>query len=343
MIRNDNEYYESALGCLLGACVGDAAGGTLEFLGRQPTDEEVARAMTMPGGGFFRLSPGQITDDGELTLCLARTLASSREFSTEKIAREYARWVRSGPFDIGQTTRDSLGCFRDPEWAGLCETDGYAVAMALAAHSRCLQSKANGSLMRATPLGIWGFRLKPNEIALFAKEDSGLSHPNNSCRQAAACYVIAISELIRGHRNRNAAFRAARNWAESNANQEVREWLGDAEANKRVAYHPQSGFIKIAFTHAFRHLLLGSTYVEAIRETLLGGGDTDTNACIVGGIIGAACGAESIPDYMKTPVLNCDTRLGDHARPAPFRTDKIPGLVMSLLAHAPDGWVDKDR
>ena len=36
---------------------------------------------------------------------------------------------------------------------------------------------------------------------------------------------------------------------------------------------------------------------------LLEGGDTDTNACIVGGMIGAAVGLSNIPSTMKDPVL----------------------------------------
>jgi len=36
-------------GCLLGALVGDAAGATLEFLGRAPERSEVKRALTMVG------------------------------------------------------------------------------------------------------------------------------------------------------------------------------------------------------------------------------------------------------------------------------------------------------
>ena len=62
-------------GCLLGALVGDAAGATLEFLGRKPDAAEVDRALEMVGGGPWRTAPGQITDDGELALCLARALA----------------------------------------------------------------------------------------------------------------------------------------------------------------------------------------------------------------------------------------------------------------------------
>ena len=72
--------HDAALGCFLGALVGDAAGATLEFIGRQPTREEVDWAMGMPGGGVWNVAPGQITDDGELTLCLARGLAVKETF-----------------------------------------------------------------------------------------------------------------------------------------------------------------------------------------------------------------------------------------------------------------------
>jgi ADP-ribosyl-[dinitrogen reductase] hydrolase len=55
---------DAALGCLLGGCIGDAAGATLEFQGL-PARDDVERAMAMSGGGYFRLAPGQITDDSE--------------------------------------------------------------------------------------------------------------------------------------------------------------------------------------------------------------------------------------------------------------------------------------
>jgi ADP-ribosyl-[dinitrogen reductase] hydrolase len=329
------DIHDAAFGCLAGALVGDAAGATLEFIGRKPTDEEVSQAMTMPGGGFLKVAPGQITDDGELTLCLARALAKSKSFNDEKIARNYADWIRSRPFDVGMTTRHSLGCFLDVEWQDICLQEGYAAGMAQAAYYRCLESKANGSLMRATPIGIWAHKLKPNDVALIAREDSRLSHSNKSCRDAVACYSIAIAHLMNHLGDRKEAFDKAAEWADSNAVAEVCEWLDDAEQNIDVPYHPQIGFIKIAFVHAFRHLLLGTDYVEAIRETLAGGGDTDTNACIVGGLIGAADGAAHIPDAMKTAVLNCDTSLGRHPRPDWLQAKQLPELINGLLANAP--------
>lgn len=326
---------DAAFGCLVGALVGDAAGATLEFIDRKPTDEEVARAMTMPGGGFLEVAPGQITDDGELTLCLARALAGSKSFDPETIAKNYADWIGSRPFDVGNTTRQSIGCFLDAEWQVVCPKEGYAAGMAKAANFSCRDSKANGSLMRATPIGLWGHRMKTNDLALIAKVDSRLSHPNKSCRDAVACYAIAIAHLMNHLGDRKGAMERVTEWADVNAVAEVCHWLDDARDNVEVPYHPQIGFIKIAFTHAFRHLWLGTDYPEALRETLAGGGDTDTNACIVGGLIGAACGAEQVTEVMQTAVLNCDTSLGRHPRPDWLHPRQLPDLINGILANAP--------
>ena len=322
---------DAALGCFLGACVGDAAGAVLEFIGHKPSETEVEHALTMPGGGALSVAPGQITDDSELALCLARALANSPTFNLEKIAQNYAKWVESNPFDMGGTTRNSLGCFLDYEWQTVCQQQGYAVGMTQAAQKRCMTSKANGSLMRAAPLGIWGHRFDDNELAYFAEQDSSLSHPNESCRQAVACYVIAISSLINQPGERKTAFERAKQWADAHANAEVNQWLQEAENNSNIPYYPQTGFIKIAFVHAFRHLVLETNYIDAIKETLAGGGDTDTNACIVGGLIGAACGAEHIPNAMKHAVLDCNSKLGRY-RPFFLHATQVPELTQQLLS-----------
>ena len=47
--------------------------------------------------------------------------------------------------------------------------------------------------------------------------------------------------------------------------------------------------------HSFRHLALGSSWADALRATLAGGGDADTNAAIVCGLVGAAAGLAAVP------------------------------------------------
>src|SRR5262245_40796271 len=100
---------DHALGGVLGALSGDAIGTTLEFIGRKPDQDEVVHALTMPGGGAWELAPGQVTDDGELTLTLVDTLAGCAQFPEEEVAAAYVAWANSRPFDIGTTTKQALG------------------------------------------------------------------------------------------------------------------------------------------------------------------------------------------------------------------------------------------
>ena len=315
---------DRALGAVLGAFVGDGAGATLEFLGRQPTSDEVDHALMMPGGGCWGVAPGQITDDSELALCLARALAEGSPNPLETTARWYRRWYDSPPFDIGGTTSNALSVRPQPDMAD---------AMRARARELNMGSKANGSLMRCTPLALWGHRMMDPELAEIARGDSSLTHPNPSCGDAVAAYVIAIAALIRGESRDEAYSRAAR-WARADANADVSTWLNLAEADEAVPYHPHVGFVKIAFVHAMRHLLRGSHYVEALHETLLGGGDTDTNAAIVGGLVGAAVGASRIPQPMRAAVLEADTQAGRH-RPDFLHPGDVDALADRLLAVAP--------
>lgn len=64
----------------------------------------------MPGGGPFLLSPGQVTDDSELALCLAHGISlGDGILSLDRISYYYRKWIMSKPFDIGNTTKTALG------------------------------------------------------------------------------------------------------------------------------------------------------------------------------------------------------------------------------------------
>ncbi|HSO31005.1 MAG TPA: ADP-ribosylglycohydrolase family protein [Labilithrix sp.] len=320
---------DAALGAVLGALVGDAAGAVLEFFPGEIHDADVEHALTMPGGGVWQVAPGQITDDGELTMSLLNALAESPA-RPRGAADHYARWVASDPFDIGATTRSAMGCLRDPRAAARAREHGVATVMAEAAQERCMASKANGSLMRATPLGVWGASRSDEGLVAATRDDARLSHPNPACVDAAVVYVLAVASLVRAPEDVDRALALALGWATANACAEVRGWLDDARAGTRVPYSPQDGFVRIAFTHAFRHLVAGTFYVDALRETLAGGGDTDTNACIVGGLLGARWGASAIPAPMRAAVLECDTRRGRSPRPESLHPRAIAARIRAL-------------
>jgi ADP-ribosylglycohydrolase len=51
---------------------------------------------------------------------------------------------------------------------------------------------------------------------------------------------------------------------------------------------------------------VNEAYYEILREVMKRGGDTDTNACIVGAFIGALVGFAKIPKLYRENFLNCD-------------------------------------
>lgn len=316
-----------AQGCLLGAFIGDAAGARLEFLGRQPSEPEIADAMAMKGGGVLHVAPGQITDDGELTLALAHALVGESQFPREKVAASYRAWAASHPFDMGNATHAALSGPIAPQ-----EKAADVVASRAALHN--MESKANGALMRASALGIWSSRLTEKEAAEAARQDASLTHPNPSCQWANAAYVVAIRSLLLSSGDGSGAFERARavvELATGDAASEVMSWLEDAEEGNLPAGYPTAGFVRIAFTHAFHHTLRGTPFIEALHQTLALGGDTDTNACIVGGLVGARRGVQGIPEHMASSVLGCDTTIG-RPRPEWLSTRGAAALASKLLS-----------
>lgn len=299
--------------------------------------------MKMPRGGVFDVAPGQVTDDSELALCLALGLLDGgSEFSLDAIANRYQSWISSSPFDVGRATQSAFD-------RAFC-----AGEMQLQAVTHNVGSKANGSLMRCMPLAVWGHRLPQEQLVKCAMLDSSLSHPNPTCQIAVACYVSAASALVRGE-DTSTALAAAHNtfniagaaFAElpgtqggqfdvvEEASREVQAWLVDACAGEGVAYTPQDGFVRIAFTHAFRHLKEGTRFEDAAVETLSGFGDTDTNTAIVCGLLGARYGLRAIPKDMWTRVIACKTELG-RLRPHWLSMSQLPEVVLNLTDIAPD-------
>lgn len=315
---------QAAYGAIFGALAADAAGATLEFLRRNPTQTEVDEALQMVGGGVLRTAPGQITDDGELTLASLHALTGQQTFLTDRVASAYVAWANSNPFDIGNTTANALLHTSTKAMKGL----GNIVLTA--ARTNNMQSKANGALMRATALAVWSTRVSLTEAIDAAKLDCQLTHPNLSCQYATAAYVVAIRHLVIQPSDRAGALQAAAQTLEDKAASEVKGWFEHALADGDEPCHPLAGFVKIAFTLAFKHLAKGSTYQTAITETLLGGGDTDTNACIVGGLVGALHGVASIPSVMTQALLTCDTQVG-RPRPEVYSTRELGRLVADLI------------
>jgi hypothetical protein len=95
--------------------------------------------------------------------------------------------------------------------------------------------------------------------------------------------------------------------------------------------------VRLGFTYAFYHLEKRSSLRSALADTLQRGGDTDTNACIVGGLIGAYRGASSLlgsdaSRRLVYPVLMCDPTLGQN-RPINYFAKRSPQWLEKTVLH----------
>ena len=309
---------EFAKGAFLGVLVGDASGATLEFMSGRRTEDEATKAMRMPGGGISNVGKGQVTDDSELAISLGLSLRKG--FKIEDIAIYYHKWMKSGPFDIGITCRNAF-------------EHETIENMKKAAMRLNLGSEANGALMRIIPLAIYGSQFDDSKLIDMVTEDAQLSHPNQVAVDCNVVYSLAISYLLQNNRD----YQGCISFVEAKLqtikiHPKVKEWFELSTSIRNVNALDHIGHVKHAFILGFYFLRSNESFVNAIKETLQCGGDTDTNAAIVGGIMGALHGASAIPDYMSMPVLNFDcTNPGmGHKRPATYKSNQYESILKTI-------------
>lgn len=329
-----------AAGALLGLAVGDALGTTLEFqhLPAQPFVPAITGPHTeITGGGPFRVVRGQVTDDTQMAVCLARSLTERGAYDAPDVAARYVAWSRHA-FDIGGQTSSSLRLVAS------------GVSPALSGHEAWVRSgrhaAGNGALMRCAPIGV---ALRDRTERLHAAlADAAITHAAPLCLLANAAYCEAIGYAVYDAPGSVVgmvtAARAALNAGASRLHEllpeearhvdhaldDLHEDLAAAAADDPNLYgavhlSDQQGFVRVAFRLAFWHLLHTARPAAALIDTVNRGGDADTNGAIVGALLGAAHGADALPPAWVNAVLESTPR-------APWDDAYHPKQFHALLA-----------
>ena len=321
-IIKDEDFLDRAKGSILGAFVGDSVGSYLEFK-NIVTSKDIDEALTMPGGGPFLLSPGQITDDSELAICLLYGLLDGKGiFSLDKIAYYYFKWITSPPFDIGNTCRNGLKPLLKYKHEIDPDCKGWSSQCIQAAKDANKNSTSNGGLMRITPLAVWCSKLEDiKQIEDTICLEQSFTHPNTLSHQAAFTYCLAIRSLLRNAGNFELAINEVGKWIYEKGGDEIKEWWDVVENDIWISEKENIGWSKIAWTYSFILLKNETDYNKIMRKVLMNGGDTDTNACIVGGLIGAKLGYKKLNDQIPE---NCKKLL---EYDAPQAKRKRPGFL----------------
>jgi ADP-ribosyl-[dinitrogen reductase] hydrolase len=308
-----NDVISRAQGCLLGQLAGDALGSLVEFQEPQDIRRKYPNGVCeLADGGTWHTIAGQPTDDSEMALSLARLLVDRGRYDPEEARKAYIYWLDSDPFDHGLTTARGLRGRPNPE------------------------SQANGALMRISPLGIFGANHEFERVADWARQDAAITHPHPVCGQINALFAMAIAQAVRQTSDAQGLYRAIITWAgEMKAERGLLDAiLGAAEAPPDD-YITQQGWVLIAFRNALWQLLHAPSLEEAVVDTVMRGGDTDTNAAICGALLGAVYGRDAIPVQWVESLLKCRPAAGQpgvrHPRPECFWPVDAPELAERLV------------
>jgi ADP-ribosylglycohydrolase len=257
------------------------------------------RVRNLSDGGAWGTLAGQPTDDSEMALMLARMLVRHKRYDSEEARKAYLFWYNSAPFDCGGTVSCGL--------SGTPDTD----------------SQANGALMRISPLGVFGANYDAVQVSGWARQDASLTHPHPVCLQANALFAMAIADAIGTERGAQDLYRQIETWAaEMKVEAALMKTITAASIAAPPDYIRQEGWVLIAFQNALWQLLHAPSLEEGVVDTVMRGGDTDTNAAIAGALLGGVYGREAIPAQWQEKLLSCRPETGNprvrHPRPECF-------------------------
>jgi ADP-ribosylglycohydrolase len=281
---------ERIAGGLYGLLVGDALGVPYEF--HDPEDLPPLSELEMtPPAGFQRAHagtpPGTWSDDGAQALALLASLLECGRLYPEDFGKRLLAWQRDGymavdgrVFDIGVQTAEALGYLRR----------GVPALTAGPDHEH---ANGNGSLMRVLPLALW-HRGSDAELVRDAHHQSRITHGHIRAQACCALYCLWARRILEEHPQ---PWEAGVATLESIYGSESEEWA-EVDWHIRPLDPPEgdgSGYV-VDCLHSARYAVEAGDYEEAVKKAIALGHDTDTTACVAGGIAGMRDGVGVIPE-----------------------------------------------
>lgn len=281
---------EAALGVLWGTALGDALG--------LPAEGMSARAVRRRFGRLERhrmlFGHGIVSDDTEQSALLAQSLAASSnlEACRRRFRRAMVGWFLRLPFGIGFGTLRA--CTR----------------IALGMRRTGVRSAGNGAAMRAAILGAV-FPDDARTRRAYGRAMAEVTHSDPRAVEGA----LFVAELAAGCSladpgvDRLTLVEASLDVVED---PQLAEALSSAESLSAAGASTADaagslgagGFVVHSVPLAtFCFARFGDDVQSALVETIAAGGDTDTNAAIVGALVGALHGPDALPQELVRRIV----------------------------------------
>ena len=268
------------LGTLLGLAAGESLGAGFEF----KKQGEFAPPREILGGGIWQ--PGEPTDDVELTLALLRAVSRGR-FSLADVAQGYLKWFSGKPKDIGNLTKAAL--------QNLKAGEGPEQSGALAWEDSDRKAAGNGSVMCCAPIGLLHVK-HLDGLVDDATAASRITHYDPRCVGGCVAVATAIALLVRGDADEAISRAASAGGAISDDVLVAIERGATKKPEQLTVDGSDMGYVLVTLELAFSALASATSLEEGLIAVVGRGGDTDTNGCVAGALLGAKFGKSAVPD-----------------------------------------------
>jgi ADP-ribosylglycohydrolase len=272
-----------------GLAIGDALGEALCY--RAEMALERLRDNDLPAGPWFH------TDDTEMAISIAAVLKSHGYIDQDALAKRFSRRFERDPDrGYGKMTRIQLReIIAGAAWRNTAKNAFGGQG-----------SMGNGGAMRVAPLGAYF----ADDVARCVREAEASStvthtHPEGITGTIAVAVAAASAWQLRGTLPSGRAQKFFDSVLAATPESKVRQ--GILRASQLPPETPALSAAKILGDGSlvtapdtvpfcmWSAAHYPNNYVEALAQTIQVGGDSDTNAAIVGGIVALSAGRESIP------------------------------------------------
>lgn len=275
-------------GALFGVAVGDALGGPVEFMAPEEIVRRYVCVSDMIGGGWLDLAPGEVTDDTQMTLCVAEGIVEAPEAPIPAIGRRFIEWANGGPKDIGGACASSI--HNAQLIGGATPTaEQWERAGAETQRRQGHPVEGNGALMRTVYPGIY-YR-DHHRAEIWAMRIAKMTHAGAKSTEACILYSRMIN-LLTASESQPQDVQSPREFLAEHCSA-VLEYAA-AVSTSTVTPAP-GGYVVDSMRIAVGTLANTESFEQAVIEAVNLGGDADTNGAITGGLAGAWYGYDAIP------------------------------------------------
>lgn len=287
-------HASSIPGFMLGTMIGDAIGLPYEGIGPRRL---TALLGSKPLRHRLLLRYGLVSDDTEHMLMTVaawqRSQGDAGDFARH-LARRLRWWMLAVPPATGLAT--AKACLR--------------LLVGVPPHRSGVRSAGNGPVMRAGVLGV--LCDTETELGAFVRAASHITHTDERAEHGSLAIALA-ARVARVTVDRQAMIiayfesveRMVPEGAMRNAIEDVRESVDRGETTEAYVTsigceRGVSGFV-MHTVPVVLHLWMSnpSDYREGVSRMIRLGGDTDTTAAILGGLLGAGAGSDLPQDWLK--------------------------------------------